>query len=149
MEYEVEMASPPDHVRNLVCKTKETECTAVNLSPGCEYIFFVRAVNRIGPGQWSDQLKVTSGAAPPDVPTPLSTVCKSPFHIFVEWPEPQCNGAPILEYRLEVSTKNTTEDFHLVYQGSESYHDVKGLNPFTTYYFRVQACNSAGLYLIS
>jgi predicted phage tail protein len=149
MEYEVEMASPPDHVRNLVCKTKETECTAVNLSPGCEYIFFVRAVNRIGPGQWSDQLKVTSGAAPPDVPTPLSTVCKSPFHIFVEWPEPQCNGAPILEYRLEVSTKNTTEDFHLVYQGSESYHDVKGLNPFTTYYFRVQACNSAGCSLFS
>lgn len=138
------MSGPPDYTRNLVHKSKETECTAMNLSPGCEYEFFVRAVNRIGPGLWSDPLKVTSGAAPPDVPINLSTNCKSPFHIFVEWQEPQSNGAPIIEYRLEISTKNNMEDFHLIYQGGENYHDVKGLNPFTTYYFRVQACNSAG-----
>ncbi|XP_044268751.1 fibronectin type-III domain-containing protein 3A isoform X2 [Tribolium madens] len=142
LEYEVEMAGPPDHTRNLVHKSKETECTAANLTPGCEYEFFVRAVNRIGPGLWSDPLKVTSGAAPPDVVSTLTTNCKSPFQIFVEWQEPPSNGAPILDYRLEIST--SMNDFHLVYQGAENYHDVKGLNPFTTYYFRVQACNSAG-----
>ncbi|XP_063902885.1 fibronectin type-III domain-containing protein 3A isoform X3 [Zophobas morio] len=148
LEYEVELAGPPEYVRNLIHKNKETECTATNLSPGCEYAFTVRAVNRIGPGQWSDQLKVTSGAAPPDVPSPLKTACKSPFHIAVDWEEPPSNGAPIQEYKLEVSTNNS-EDFHLVYQGPDNYHDVKGLNPFTTYYFRVQACNSAGCSLFS
>lgn len=144
LEYEVEMEGPPDYSRHLISKSKETEYTATNLNPGCDYLFFVRAVNRIGPGLWSDQLKVTSGAAPPDAVSSLSIVCKSPFHIFVEWEEPNCNGAIIQEYKLEISTKNGLDDFHLVYQGTDHCHDAKGLSPFTTYYFRVQACNAAG-----
>lgn len=143
LEYEVEMISP-DASRNLVHKNKDTECTVTNVSPGCEYSFSVRAVNRIGPGPWSVSLDVKSGAAPPDIPKGLSAIPKSPFHVFVEWEEPHSNGSPITEYKLEMSPNDEEDQFLSIFQGTSTYHDVKGLTPFTAYYFRVQACNSAG-----
>ncbi|CAH0556764.1 unnamed protein product [Brassicogethes aeneus] len=142
LEYEVEMIDP-EGCQSLVHKNKETQCTVTELSPGCEYSFRVRAVNRIGPGVWTDCLKVTSGAAAPTAPEIPQLQCKSAFHVYVEWRAPQTNGAPITEYRLEFSPI-TDENFALVYQGAETKYDVKGLVPFTTYFFRVQACNVAG-----
>ncbi|XP_074025374.1 miles to go isoform X2 [Leptinotarsa decemlineata] len=142
LDYEVEMTAAA--TQSIVYKNKENECTADNLSPGCDYIFKVRAVNRVGPGQWSEPLKVTSGAAPPGDPAIPSVHCKSPFHVFVEWLEPQSNGAAISEYRLEMSPDVNEEKFLSIYQGPQLNYDVKGLTPFHSYYFRVQAGNSAG-----
>lgn len=104
----------------------------------------MRAVNRIGPGLWSDPLTVVSGAAPPDAPPAPVATCKSPFHVFVEWPEPKSNGATVTEYKLEMSPSDAEDQFSPVFQGPPTNYDVKGLNPFTAYYFRVQAFNSAG-----
>lgn len=143
LEYELEMEGP-DSIPSLVHKNKESECTVTKLKPGCNYTFKVRAINRIGPGPWSDSVTITSGAAPPNAPDAPSATCKSPFHVFVEWQEPSTNGAPITEYRLEMSPNNSEDQFLSVFQGLSLSHDVKGLSPFTTYYFRVQACNSAG-----
>lgn len=142
LEYEVEMVSP-DSSRCLVHKSKETECSVTELRPGCDYAFKVRAVNRIGHGPWSEVFNVTSGPAPPDAPSVPSALCKSPFHVVVEWQEPHNNGAPITEYRLEMSP-NETEQFMSVFQGASTNHDVRGLTPFTAYCFRVSAYNSAG-----
>lgn len=143
LEYEVEMVGP-DSSRSLVHKSKELECTVVNLSPGCKYSFQVRAINRIGPGPWSETFTVTSGAAPPEPPAAPCATCKSPFHVYVEWQEPRSNGASITEYKLEISPSEIEDQFTSVYQGSNCSHDVRGLSPFTAYYFRVQAFNSAG-----
>ncbi|KAJ8971455.1 hypothetical protein NQ314_000712 [Rhamnusium bicolor] len=148
LDYEVEMVSP-DSSRSIVHKSKETECTVTSVSPGCDYYFTVRAVNRIGPGNWSEGLKVTSGAAPPIAPEIPVLQCKSPFHVYVEWQEPPCNGAPVTEYRLELSPDIEEDKFYSIYQGPQINYDVKGLNPFHTYYFRVQAGNSAGFSLFS
>lgn len=143
LEYEVEMVSP-DSSRSIVHKSKETECTVTDISPGKEYSFTVRAVNRIGPGNWSEPLILTSGAAPPNSPDIPTVVCKSPFHIYVEWREPANNGAPIIEYKLEISPTTDETKFNSIYQGLQTSYDVKNLCPFSTYYFRVQACNVAG-----
>lgn len=143
LEYELEMESP-DSAPLLVHKSKETECTVTDLRPGCNYTFKVRAINRIGAGSWSDSVTVTSGAAPPGQPEPPITTCKSPFHVAVEWQEPVTNGAPITEYRLEMSPSDSEDQFLSVFQGLALSHDVKGLTPFTAYYFRIQACNNAG-----
>lgn len=144
LEYEVEMEGPTTTgpIKSIIHKSKETECTALNILPGCEYVFAVRAVNRIGPGAWSPPLRVTSGAAPPNVPH-LSLTCKSPFHVYTEWQEPPSNGAPVSEYRLEMHTCEIG-DFTAIYQGNATSFDVKNLSPFTMYYFRLQAANSAG-----
>lgn len=143
LDYEVEMTSP-DGDQSLVHKSKETECTATSLSPGCDYIFQARAVNRIGPGTWSEPLRMTSGAAPPCAPEMPLLMCKSPHQVYVEWTEPRSNGAPVGEYRLEMSPDMNEEKFSSVYQGPQLNYDVKGLTPFHSYCFRVQAGNSAG-----
>lgn len=148
LDYEVEMISP-DSSRSIVHKSKETECTINNLSPGCDYVFTVRAVNRIGPGSWSEPLKVISGAAPPTAPEIPAVHCKSPFHIYVEWREPPNNGAAVTEYRLEMSPDSGEDKFLSIYQGPQQNYDVKNLHPFHTYYFRVQAGNNAGFSLFS
>ncbi|XP_049821835.1 fibronectin type-III domain-containing protein 3a isoform X3 [Aethina tumida] len=143
LEYEVEVVSPKGSQQNLVQKNKETQCVATDLNPGCEYSFRVRAVNRIGPGVWTDYLRVTSGPAPPEIPEITHLQCKSAFQACCEWREPPTNGSPITEYRLEISPVN--EDcFTLIYQGPELRHDLKNLTPFTKYFVRLQACNVAG-----
>lgn len=143
LQYEIEMTSP-DGSKSLFHTNKVTECSVKNLSPGCDYVFQVRAVNRVGSGIWSEPLKVTSGAAPPCTPETPQVVCKSPFHVYVEWTEPKCNGAPISEYKLEMSPSMSEETFSSIYQGIHLNYDVKGLQPFHSYCFRVLAGNSAG-----
>lgn len=71
------------------------------------------------------------------------------LQVYVEWKEPNTNGAPITEYRLEVSPSDVGDQFLSVYQGCSTNYEVKNLSPFTPYYFRVQACNSAGYGLYS
>lgn len=141
LEFEAEMFGP-DSNRTVFHKSKDLECSVTKLQPGCEYSFFVRAVNRIGAGLWSDALTVVSAAAPPTDCQPPIVVCKSPTFATVEWQVPQSNGAPITEYRLEVG--ENTDTFHQAYQGPQTMHEIKNLSPFTTYYFRIQASNSAG-----
>ncbi|CAG9863441.1 unnamed protein product [Phyllotreta striolata] len=143
LDYEVEMTSP-EGGRSLVHKSKEPECAATALRPGGEYAFQVRAVNRIGPGAWSEPLRAASGAAPPRAPDAPSVACKGPHQAYVEWSEPECNGAPVGEYRLEMSADLGEENFSSVYQGPQTNYEVKGLAPFRSYCFRVQAGNSAG-----
>lgn len=142
LEYEVEIISQ-NSSPIIVQKTKETRTTINDLEPGSNYTFRVRAVNRIGPGDWSEPYVVTSGAAEPVVPEKPLLTCKSPFHIFVEWKQPSSNGAPITEYRLEMS-QDDTDMFANVYQGPNRSHDVKGLNPCQKYCFRIQAANQVG-----
>lgn len=108
----------------------------------------IKKIIFLGPGVWSEPLNIISGAAPPSAPPVPSLLCKSYNHIFVEWQEPKNNGAPITEYRLEMGSGKEIK-FATVYQGSQLNHDLKGLTPFQTYYFRVQAGNIAGFSLFS
>ncbi|CAH1175829.1 unnamed protein product [Phaedon cochleariae] len=145
LDYEVEM-TPPNGPSTPIQKSKDTECTVTTLEPGRDYAFSVRAVNRIGPGAWSEPLPVTSGAAPPCAPALPRLLCRSATHVYVEWAEPKSNGAAVSEYRVEMSRHaEEEEEFSGVYQGAQASCDVKGLAPFHSYYFRVQAGNSAGL----
>ncbi|KAH1001926.1 hypothetical protein HUJ04_005882 [Dendroctonus ponderosae] len=146
LDYELEMTNP-DSSRVIVHKSKDTQCTVDRgILPGQEYAFCVRAVNRICAGPWSECLKVVSGAAPPAAPNGISLICRSAFHIFLEWREPQNNGALVTEYQLEVNTENPEDvsQFSSLYQGPQTSFDAKNLLPFHTYFFRVRAFNSAG-----
>lgn len=153
-EYELDLVDPDQPIstisaRHTVYKGRDSECTVSNLQPGNEYSFIVRAVNRVGASPWSDVLSISSGAAAPDIPSPPITTPRSPFHVYVEWQEPPCNGAPLTEYKLEMSNTDQEEQYAAVFQGLATSYDVKGLTPFTTYFFRVQACNTAGCSLFS
>nr|CAD7591808.1 unnamed protein product [Timema genevievae] len=142
-EFEVEMKCPLDSSQRQVYQGKETECVVTDLSPGQTYSFQVRAFNRVGAGPWSDSVEVLSGAAPPDVPREPQVTCRSSHHALVQWVEPASNGAPVTDYKLEMST-TVEQDFATVFHGLSHAHEVKGLMAATAYFFRIQANNSAG-----
>ncbi|XP_063236459.1 fibronectin type-III domain-containing protein 3A isoform X2 [Bacillus rossius redtenbacheri] len=143
-EFEVQMTRPEDASGQPVYSGRDAECLVTDLSPGRSYLFQVRAANRIGAGPWSVPVEVVSGAAPPDAPPAPHVACRSPHHALVQWEEPASNGAPVLDYRLEMSTSESEADFSTVFHGLAQAHEVKGLAPATAYFFRVQASNSAG-----
>eukprot|EP00073_Rattus_norvegicus_P041907 XP_008771577.1 PREDICTED: fibronectin type III domain containing protein 3C1-like isoform X1 [Rattus norvegicus] len=67
--------------------------------------------------------------------TPVLT-CKGPTCVIVSWEIPKCNGAEIIDYRLQWG--QVEESMHLIYTGPCLRYEVKGLIPATTYFCRVQ-----------
>ena len=90
-----------DNDRRQVYCGRDTQCTVASLLPGRPYIFLLRAVNRKGPGVWSEPFEVVSGAGPPDIPHPPHVACKSPHIVLVSWDEPINNGAGIDTYSVQ------------------------------------------------
>lgn len=128
----------------IIYRVKESYCVVKDLLPGEAYISRVRAVNRIGTGEWSEDFNFRAGSAPPSKPQAPEIFVRSPSHLMVQWHEPQCNGAAIIDYKLESSMKQEEDAFSVVYHGSELHTDLNDLLPFTNYYFRLHAVNSAG-----
>ncbi|RVE53302.1 hypothetical protein evm_002135 [Chilo suppressalis] len=142
-EYRLEVADADGAVR-LAYQGPATECIVRDLTPGRPYRAWVTACNRVGAGPPSAALAFTAAASPPDaLDAPLVTV--ETAHIArLEWTPPRNNGAPILDYRLEMSSTNAEDAFAEVYRGLETSCVVGELTPFSPYFFRVCASNSAG-----
>jgi fibronectin type III domain-containing protein 3 len=130
--------------RTIVYRGKEPYCVVKDLLPGESYTTHVRAVNRIGAGEWSEEFSFRSGSAPPSKPLAPEIQVRSATNLLVKWQETQCNGAPILDYKLESSWKQEEDAFSVVYHGTETSADLKDLLPFTTYFFRLHAVNASG-----
>ncbi|CRL01169.1 CLUMA_CG014459, isoform B [Clunio marinus] len=149
-EYELELegvlndGAEKTKQRVVAYRGKESYCVVKDLLPGESYTTHVRAVNRIGAGEWSEEFCFRAGSAPPSKPLAPDVQIRSSTNLFVQWREPQCNGAPILDYKLESSVKQEEDAFSVVYHGTETFADLKGLLPFTNYYFRLHAVNAAG-----
>lgn len=159
LEYELELDDVMSKTKKIVYKGKELYCVVKDLLPGELYTVQLRALNRIGAGSWSESFSFNAGAAPPSVPTNLDVTPRTPTHLTIGWHEPNANGASITEYRLESSTQSpeinsptetttstttATSTFNIVYQGLQSTAEIRNLQPFTTYYFRVCAFNVSG-----
>ena len=149
-EYELELdgvlneGAEKKKQRAVVYRGKDLYSVVKDLLPGESYVTRVRAVNRIGAGEWSEEFSFHAGCAPPSKPLAPEVQVRSATNLFVQWCEPQCNGAPIMDYKLESSAKQEDDAFNLVYHGAETSADLKDLLPFTNYYFRLQAFNAAG-----
>ncbi|CAH0749158.1 unnamed protein product [Diatraea saccharalis] len=142
-EYRVEVVDDEGLAR-LAHSGSFTDCIVRDLTPGRPYRVSVAAHNRIGAGAPSPALVFTTAAAPPDAPnTPLATI-ETARSARLEWNVPKDNGAPILDYRLEMSTDNVDDAYAEVYRGLETSCVVGKLTPFSPYFFRVSAINSAG-----
>jgi len=147
IEYELEIENTISDTTSKynAYKGKESYCVVKDLLPGNDYTVQVKAINRIGGGSWSVPFTFTSGAAPPTQPDVPQIFIRSPTQLNIVWNEPHTNGAPISEYRLENSTtENNDEFFNICFTGTQTHADVKNLNPFTNYYFRMCATNVAG-----
>ncbi|CAD6998471.1 unnamed protein product [Ceratitis capitata] len=142
--------------KSIVYHGRDTYCMVKDLQPGSSYEVQVRVFNRIGAGPWSSWFRFSTAAGPPNAPHDLKVTVKSATHLFVNWEEPSCNGAPIIEYHLESLTvdnenesileeSSETRTYHTCYQGEHKSIDLRNLAPFTIYYFRVNATNTVGV----
>lgn len=139
------VASEASDKYEIVYKGPELSSAVNNLLSGQTYSLKVRAINEIGTGDWSDLAEISTGAGPPDAPDMPSVTSKSANCLVISWSEPHTNGAPIVEYRLEMSQKRS-DCFIPLYNGSNSRYECKGqhVQPSTRYFYRVQAVNVHG-----
>ncbi|KAG6443977.1 hypothetical protein O3G_MSEX003143 [Manduca sexta] len=145
-EYRVEVVDETDDaaIARLAHTGLETECIVRELTPGRPYRLWVTAYNRVGAGQPSSPLSFVTAPAPPDAPEPPVVSIENPRVASIEWNPPRDNGAPISDYRVEMSATNVDDAFTEVYRGPKTNCVVERLTPFTPYFFRVCALNAAG-----
>ncbi|XP_052027392.1 fibronectin type III domain containing protein 3C1 [Apodemus sylvaticus] len=98
---------------------------------------------KCAPGSQSVECGSVPARHPPSqCGTPVLT-CKGPTCVIVSWEIPKCNGAEIIDYRLQWG--QVEDSMHLIYTGPCLRYEVKGLIPATTYFCRVQAVNIVGV----
>ncbi|KAM3962813.1 miles to go [Aphomia sociella] len=144
LQYRVEVAAAEAASPQLAYAGAAAECVVRDLAPGRRYRLWVTACNRVGAGPQSPPLEFTTAAAPPDAPPVPVAVVEGPRTARLDWTAPRDNGASILDYRLEMSATNVDDAFAEVYRGPETTCVVAKLTPFSPYFFRVYATNSAG-----
>lgn len=121
----------------------ESETLVADLSPGTQYVFQLRAVNKVGKGPWSDPLEVTSGAVAPEPPSPVDVTWNG-LVAHCAWEPPRCNGAPIVDYKLELAQG---DGFSTVYKGPATSADVHHIPPATLCHFRIQVKSCSLLFM--
>ncbi|KAJ8368605.1 hypothetical protein SKAU_G00086330 [Synaphobranchus kaupii] len=140
--YSLEVAEAPAEEHREVYQGAELDCTVSNLLPGKSYSFRLRAANKAGYGPYSERCEVTTGPGAPEPCRAPHVGCKSPTCAVVSWESPPCNGAQVSEFRLEWGAAEGS--MQVCYSGAGLSHEMKGLNPATIYFCRVQAVNVAG-----
>ena len=111
------------------------------LSPGTTYYYRVRAYNGLGDSPYSNEAHATTGSLPGD-PSNLNASTASTTRINLTW---QDNSNNETGFRIERKTGagGTWSQITTVSANTESFGNT-GLNPGTTYYYRVRATNTWG-----
>ena len=124
-----------------------TTFTHTGLQPGTTRHYRVSAINVAGTGAASNVAHATTDATVPDAPTDLTATANGISRIDLEWTAPDDDdGAPVMGYRIEVSTTNGATWTTLVTDAdnpSTSYSHT-GLPPATRRDYRVSAINRIG-----
>ena len=122
------------------------------VKPGKLYTIQIRAVNKQGPGKWSEATVARFKTGPPNKPRKPSLIVNSPTEVCVEVKkiaESDENGSPVEQCVVEYAEENnSTKWMRLPYPLDARRRDselaVKRLEPDCTYHFRVKMVNEAG-----
>ena len=108
------------------------------------YFYRVAAVNAIGQSEWSQSAILPGNEVAPGPPLSFFTI-PDVYSIRLGWEAPGTNGgAPITGYRIESSTDGNS--WNLIANSADGWgFKHEGLQPGTTYSYRIYAVNSAGL----
>lgn len=114
------------------------------LPPGTQCLFRVLATNEKGNSDWSDIFRCLTSAGPPVTPDKPILVDYGTNYVRLKWTEPDSNGAPIEEYKLEMEDPNDDYGFIVKYHGEGTSYCCQNLRRNTSYTFRLSASNSQG-----
>ncbi|HEX5457900.1 MAG TPA: fibronectin type III domain-containing protein [Candidatus Nitrosotalea sp.] len=150
--YQIERSTDAGATWNVLTSytgSSSTVYSDTGLSADTSYAYRVSAINSVGTSSPSNVASATTGVVStvPQTPTGLAATATSSSQINLSWTAPTDNGgSQITGYQIERSQDNGTTWSDLVSNtGSTSttYSD-SGLNPSTTYTYRVSAINSVG-----
>ncbi len=125
----------------------ETSYTDTGLTPNTAYTYRLRAWNSAGAGGWSNEASAMTPVAPPAKIEDLSASGASETTVRLTWTAPADNGAAITSYTLQrkSGTGSYADGAAILGIGASatSYSDT-GLDPATTYTYRLRAFSNAG-----
>ena len=133
--------------------TRNTGSTATTyehtgLQPATVYRYQVAAINRVGAGQWSLEAVTSTRPDVPDPPTGLTARPMGASQIDLAWNAPRSTGgAAVTGYRIEGSS-NGGRTWRIIRSNTGSTattYSHRGLQPATTWHYRVSAINTAGV----
>ncbi|GAB4033177.1 fibronectin type III domain-containing protein [Spirosoma gilvum] len=112
------------------------------LADNTQYCYRVRAKNAAGPSAYTDPACATTPLAPPATPANLTAEVVDYDQVKLNWP---AVSASAVNVRIERSTSPSGpfQEIKTVPASQTTYTDA-GLQEFTTYYYRIQASNTAG-----
>ena len=111
------------------------------LDANATYHYQVSAINAIGTGSPSAVLVVTTRPVAPDAPGSLTVTMTGTSSVTLTWNTPNDNGGPLSGYRIE-RTGGVAGTFMSDIGVSNTYTDMNGLVPGTTYQYRILAINT-------
>ncbi len=120
-----------------------TSYSNTGLSPNSTYYYRVRAYNGVGNSGYSNVSSAVTDNIAPAAPSGLTASAVSSSRINISWTDNSSNESG---FRIERSTNNNsnyTEISGSLPAGTTSFSNT-GLNPNTTYFYRVRAYNGAG-----
>lgn len=144
--YDVQVSSYSNFSSTLVNLTGLTAVTlpVSGLSSGERYFWRVRSVNAAGPSAWSETWTFVVSAQTPAIVSlfaPGNGADKQEVNVSLQWTE--LSGG--VTYQLQVSENNTFTSTVLDKSSlALTTYGVSGLQPLTTYYWRVRGQNTAG-----
>ncbi|GAA6091111.1 netrin receptor DCC isoform X1 [Tachysurus ichikawai] len=127
-----------------VTEPESLQLTVNNLKPEAVYIFRVVAYNELGPGESSEQIRLSTQ---PELQVPgpvenLQAEAMSPTSIQASWDPPAYANGPIQGYRLLWIETSTGKEQSIEVLGQN--YKMEGLKKFTEYSLRVLALNRHG-----
>lgn len=131
-----------------VSKTKEPQMEVLGLTPGHEYKFRVRALNKEGesePLEAEKPIIAKNPFDPPGKPGDLKATDWDKDHVDLDWKAPEDDGgAPIEKYIVEKKDKFGDWEPCMEVPAEQLKASVEGLDANKPYEFRVRAVNKAG-----
>jgi hypothetical protein len=116
------------------------------LSPATTYTYRVKAINTAGDSAYSNEASATTLTPPPQppaAPSGLTATANSSSQITVMWSDNSSNETGFSLERATDSSFTQNLTAQTLAQDTTS-NTTTGLNPSTTYYFRIRATNAAG-----
>ncbi|GBN20312.1 Twitchin, partial [Araneus ventricosus] len=146
--YEVEKMDPDTGTWLPVGKTREPEMEVTGLTPGKDYKFRVRAVNKEGESDPLETKQATTAKNPfdePGKPSKPEVTDWDKDHVDLKWTPPASDGgSPITGYIVEKKDKWGDWEKALEVPADETKATVPNLIQGQPYEFRVKAVNKAG-----
>ena len=118
-----------------------------DLRPASKYRYRVAAINSKGLGDWSFETSKGTYADVPSAPFNLTARPVDKSQIDLSWNAPRnTGGAPILDYWIEASDDGggTWGFIRRNTNSTSTTYSHRGLQPATTWHYRVSAINTAG-----